>query len=429
MENKNLSYDLTTKAPAHWGKKGIILMISSFICLIILYFIYDDTAHFKFTYLSSFILFLSISLGGLIFIFLSYLFRASWSVVPRRIIEAFMKTLPLMAILFIPIFFFMNSLFAWTHHDNPVKNKIVLQETKAYNIGKIKVSEKISEKWAEHLEHVLHIKSPYLNKPFFIIRSILYFVIWGFLAFIFFKKSTDTSEKPMKRIKFMTRLSAPSIIIFALSVTFASFDWIMSLDYAWFSTIFGVIYFSTCMITILSSTILASLILQSKGYLKTLTKEHYHDLAKILYAFMIFFTYVAFSQLLLIWYADISEETYWYVNRWKYGWDFISLTILFGHFVIPFALFMSRHIKRNKFTLAIMAIWMLLISYIHIYWQILPNKTYPEPSPFHFQWIDIVLPIIMAFFYIGAFLHSLKNQFLIPIDDPKLEDSVHFQNY
>ena len=424
--------DLEQKAPANWKKQGFIFILIGTLGLILSYFLIEDKQHYKMTYLTSFALALSIGLGSLGLILLHSIMRGGWITVVRRIFEGFLKVLPFCFILFIPIFFFLNDIYAWTVHKTPAKNEITQTQKseKIYHNGRIKVTEKIDAKWAKHLDHVLHSKEPYLNVPFFIIRALLFFGIWAFLAHFFFKHSTQQDRVADNiHTKKMSKFSAVGIFLFGLSLTFASIDWYMSTDYAWFSTIYGVIYFSTSIITALASVILMSIFLQSKGFLKNVNKEHFHDLGKILYAFMIFFTYVAFSQLILIWYADLSEETYWYINRWKYGWGKVSMIMLFTSFCLPLALFMSRHVKRNKKTITIFAVWMLVASYIHLYWNILPNLTYPEPTAFNFHFIDILVPIFMLTCIVGSFFINLSGQFLTAKNDPRLQESLNFHNY
>ena len=193
-------------------------------------------------------------------------------------------------------------------------------------------------KHKHHLERVLGIKQVYLEQSFFNYRAIFYFVVWIALAFFMFNKSVsqDTSKDPKTTI-LMGKASAPGLMFFGLTLSFAAIDWMMSLDYAWFSTIYGVIYFSGAIMCMLASTIITVRILQAKGYMQgVVDQEHYHDMGKFMWAFMIFWTYTSLSQFLIIWYADLPEETIWFLDRMKGGWSTISYVIIFSHFVIPF---------------------------------------------------------------------------------------------
>ena len=358
--------------------------------------------------------FLSISLGSLLFVLFHHLTRAGWSVVLRRIFEGLMKNNILMIILFCPMIFFLPELFAWMTKDGNLVN-----------------ATNITSDWHKHLEHSLHAKHFYLNKQFFFIRAIIYFSFWGIISWYFFRKSVNQDYSGDIRItEKLGRKSTWVAMIVGLTLTFAAFDWIMSLDYAWFSTIFGVIYFATCCITSLSSLIIIVWTLKKLGFLgDIINTEHLHDVGKLLFGFMLFFMYVAFSQFLLIAYADISIETVWFNNRYLYGWKPIVWLLFWGHFLLPFALFLSRHIKRHKIFILVMGIWMLVISYIHLYWQILPNATYPTPYHLDISFVDFIIPVALGTIYVAGFIYNLKNSYLVPIKDPRLKESLKFHNF
>ena len=461
-------------------------------------------SHFYHSYLTSFMLYLAITLGALGFIMIHHLTRAGWSVTIRRIQEGFMKNIWLMAILFIPIGLNTDKIFSWAdtrtgdelakgislesyhfdsahhgddhadhghaepaveievkevkkivaggHPDNS-KNKVQKEETEELVVTVTETAQTESAhddhnahgdahhgeggrfelahgRHRNHLEHALHAKHSYLNVSFFVKRAFIYFAIWIVLAFFMFKKSTaqDVDGNADTTI-LMGKVSAPGLMLFALSITFASFDWMMSLDYAWFSTIYGVIYFAGAVMCLYAASIIAARVLQAKGYLQgAVDTEHYHDMGKLMWAFMIFWTYTALSQYLIIWYADLPEETIWFLNRSKEGWMPISYVVIFAHFVIPFIFFMSRHMKRNKTICTFFAVWLLLAEFVYLYWQIMPTVTFPITTPFSPSISDVLILLGMGGFYVAAFLLNLKNQNLIPVRDPRLKESVNFVN-
>ena len=452
---------------------GIALALGAF-------FMQSDKAQFLHSYLVAFMLFLGISLGALGFVMINHLVRAGWSVTIRRVIESFMKNVALMAILFIPIALNVDTMFAWadsrdkatlekafdigahdTHgheghdshegHDHGDEKVAHAADTKdahegdahaegegheadahddhhALDVGRLDLAH---GKHRNHLEHVLHVKHVYLMPGFFNYRAIFYFIVWIGLAFFMFNKSVqqDTTKDPKTTI-LMGKASAPGLMIFALTLTFASFDWMMSLDYAWFSTIYGVVYFSGCIMCMLGATIIAIRVLQQKGYMQgVVDQEHYHDMGKFMWAFMIFWTYTSLSQFLIIWYADLPEETIWFLDRMKDGWGPISYVIIFAHFVIPFAFFMSRHMKRNRNICTFVAVWLIAAEFIYIYWQVMPTVSFPVVTPFSPHIADAMIFLGMGGIYIASFLFNLKNNKLIPAGDPRLDEAVNFKNF
>ncbi|MCM8529284.1 MAG: hypothetical protein NE327_22365 [Lentisphaeraceae bacterium] len=403
----------------------------------------EAKAHNMHSYLTSFMFYLSIALGGLFFVMLQHLVRAGWSVTVRRIAEGFMKNLLWMLLLFIPIFLNVGNIFAWADdgghgHAAPaaVEKKDNVEHaggSEEHHYGRI---DKVDDyKLAHHLEHVLHHKQKYLAPGFFKVRALIYFAIWIILAMIMFKRSTAQDEHG-DALSTVTsgKIAAGAMPFFALTVTFAAFDWMMSLDYAWFSTIFGVIYFASGFIGIMASMIIAIFLLQKRGYMKgAVNKEHFHDMGKFMFAFIIFWAYTSFSQFILIRYPSIPEETVWYMHRWVTpegeGWSKWSLAVVFLHFILPFILLLSRHVKRNTVTCTLMAVWMLVASYIHFYWIIMPTLEFPEKTLPHFGLNDILIVVGMGLFFVGGFLFNLKNVNLIPVKDPRLDEALNFTNY
>lgn len=405
--------------------------------------------HGSFSYLTSYMFYLSIALGGMFFVLINHLVRSGWATTSRRLAEGLMKNVLLMAILFAPIAVNLDTLFAWT--DLGQKTEVAASKAdlgiEGY-VGRVELYESRSgktaekkaqntEKWRAHLEHVLLHKKGYLSPNFFYARVAFYFIVLIGLAFYLFKgsKSLDDEEDAEKQAATIVRLgraSAPGLMLFSLVITFIAFDWIMSTDYGWFSTIFGVIYFAGAIVATFSTLILVGKFLQSKGYLKgALTVEHYHDYGKFLWGFMVFWTYVSFSQLILIWYADLPEETSFFHARWNEidGWRTLSWIIIFGHFVLPFFILLSRHVKRSSIGLPVMAVWMFIVSWLHIYWEIMPNMRFPGVAEFNFQFADVMFFLGLGGLFFAGFFLNLKNSKLIPENDPRLKEAINFHNY
>ena len=308
---------------------------------------YLDAPRFYHAYLVAFTYWVSLALGALFFTMLHHLTGATWSTVLRRLSESLTASLPLMAIFSFPILFGSHDLYHWTH--------------------------------AEAIAHdpMLAAKSGYLNMTFFIIRLVVYFVVWSWLAHRLYRLSVamETGNVAENQAK-LRSTSAYGMVIFAFTITLAGFDWLMSLDPHWYSTIFGVYYFAGGLLGVVCLLTVLSLWLRGKGVLKGLVShEHYHDLGKLIFGFIIFWAYIGFSQYLLIWYADIPEETVWYLDRWEGSWKTVSLLILFGHFAVPFVVMVFRNVKRMLGLLGFMAVWLLVMHWVDLYWLILP--TYP----------------------------------------------------
>ncbi len=380
----------TNKVQTRALAAGVIaLLISS-----VGYFV--DSQQFFLSYLVAYLFWVSVTLGASFFVMLFHLTATAWGVVLRRIIEAIMMTIPLMAILFIPIILGMHDLYHWSHAD------------------------------AVATDPILQKKAGYLNVTFFVIRSAVYFGLWYLIARKLYKTSLAMDETPSaEQVKTLRKVSAPGMIIFALTISFASFDWLMSLDPHWYSTIFGLYYFSGALLGALGIIFFIALQLRNNGILvEEIKVDHYHDLAKFLFGFTIFWGYMAFSQYLLIWYANIPEETIFYKERWEGTWKILALTQVVGNFIIPFVGLLTRKMKRNLPYLKKMVFWILLMHWFDLYWLAVPN--------FHhhgivFSWMDLTLFIGIGGLYVWVVWRNLAAHAVIPVNDPKLEESLHHE--
>ncbi|QDT30304.1 hypothetical protein Enr10x_56690 [Gimesia panareensis] len=362
---------------------------------------------FAFSYLQSTFFFLSISLGALFFVMVQQLTRAGWSVVLRRLSEFLSLGVIPLAVLVLPIVLLTltgnDTLYKWASAEN-IANDSLLQA-----------------------------KSAYLNKGFFALRYVIYFGAWIFLAKFFLGKSLaqDETGDPETTL-LMERRSGPGILLYTFTLTFAAIDFIMSLDPHWFSTIFGVYYFAAGLVGFFSVLAISLVYLRSKGILKEpVSTEHLHDVGKLLFAFNCFWAYIAISQYLLIWYANIPEETSFFLPRQENGWGTVSLMLVIGHFAIPFVFFMSRKMKRNPKPLVFWGFYLLIMNWVDIFWLVMPNIAFDKMASsvtFPMILINVCCTIGVGGIYVASILKLAGDKSVMPVRDPRLEESLKFHN-
>ena len=352
-----------------------------------------DSEQFFFSYLASFTFFTSIALASLILVMIHHVTKSSWGTVLRRIPESFFANLWIWGIFIIPILIGMSSLYSWTNTEYVADDPIML--------GKV----------------------PYLNVPFFVIRQFFYFAIWGYLGYRLHKVSVEMDKtNDWGMVQVLRNLSAPGILIFALTVAFASFDWLMSLDAHWFSTMFGVYFFAMSFQALFPIIILLVFWMHRKGILNnTIGKAHIYDLGAWFFGFSVFYAYIAFSQFLLIYYANIPEETLWFYHRMEGSWAFVTYALLFGRFIIPFILLLNRDTKHNHKLLVITSILVIVMHLIEIHWIVMPVLHHDGVS---ISWLDLVTLVGLGGIFLGLFFQTLKRNNLVPVNDPQLSDSL-----
>lgn len=354
-------------------------------------------SRFFHSYLVAYSFFLTIALGALFFTILQHLVGAVWSVVVRRLAEIITQTFPLLAVLYLVIAI------------PPLMDKDVLYS------------------WVSSEEHLVHAKQGWLNAPFFLIRGIIYFAVWIGVSRFFYRRSVEQDDKPDPMVSAKLRkIAAPSMFLFAFTTAFAGFDLLMSLHPAWYSTMFGVYFFAGCCISIMATLAVFALGLQGKGRLtRSINVEHYHDIGKWLFAWIFFWAYVAFSQFMLIWYADLPEETAWYRPRIHSSWNMFSLTLLFGHWAFPFVSLLTRQTKRHLNLLLFFAFWMLLMHYIDLYWLVMPEFSPSgfEPQATHLL-MDLANVVGIGGLFVGWIAFVAQRSRLIPVGDPRLGESL-----
>lgn len=365
-------------------------------------------------YLAAFLYCLTIALGGLFFVLIQHLSRAGWSVVVRRLAEFMMMMVFPLAFLFLPILIaaFTGKLFVWSDGEYA---------------GTMGIDQKV---WDN--------KELYLNGWFFTFRALVYFAIWIGLAVYYWRGSTNQDETgEQAATDRMQYWSGPAVMAFALSMSFAAFDWGMSLAPMWFSTMFGVYMFAGGILAAHCAIALGAFVLQKCGAIKDeVTVEHYHDLGKYMFGFVFFWTYISFSQYLLIWYGNIPEETEWFYARQDGTFGYLSLALIFFHWIVPFLGTMSRHVRRNPKLVAFWAAYILVMHFIDIFWIVIPEARLMDPAKHVvaevgiFGFLGSLLCVVgMAALLVGLIFRVAGSTRVIAARDPRLAESIAFENF
>jgi len=345
---------------------------------------------FFFSYLFAVLFWVGLSLGCFVVTMIHQLTGGRWGYPTRRFLEAGFMVLPLMALLFIPIFFGLHHLYAWARPAEVAAEK-ALQERHAYE-----------NNWA------------------FIIRQIFFFFVWIWIALRLRKYSLEqdgtTDAAPTRRARF---ISGPGIVIYGLLITFASVDWIVSLEKDWYSTMFGVIVFGGQILTALAfGVILVALFQNQEPFASTVNKVHYHHLGNLLLTFVLFWTYVSFGQLLIIYSGDIPHELEWYLHRIAGGWKAVVAVIAMFHFFLPFFLLLFRAVKRHVAVITTLSVLLFVVHIVDTYWLVMPTL---HQHGISVSWLDFTLPIGVGGLWIAGFLWFLKSAPLLPRNDPGMQ--------
>lgn len=354
------------------------------------------------SYLFAFMYFYTIAAGAFFWVILHHAVDANWSVIVRRQFENLATLMFVMAIGFIPLFLFREDLWKWTRHSE------------------LLVSE------------LLQKKHGYLNMPFFIVRLIFYFGFFAGAAWFYRRTSiaqdSDGSIVHSWRLRWWSPLC---IIGFGIAITFSALDWLMTLDYHWYSTMWGVYIFAGSAQSSMATCILVIFFLRKFGYMKPLTGEHAHIMGKLLFAFTVFWAYIAFSQYMLIWYANIPEETVFFIKRNfdaqgnRTTWNYLSMFLVAGHFIFPFIYLLTQAVKKSWGSLSVIAVWILFMHAVDHFWIILPVV---RPDGFALRWTDFTSWIGLAGILIYAFIRLLGSAGLFPSRDPRLADCIKLTN-
>lgn len=394
------------------GAVGAITLICS---LSIIFFGSGDFRDsFSYSWLFACYFFFTIASGGLFWVLLHNVSNSGWGVAIRRIMEHLSTMLPFVFVLFIPILILQD-------------NREALYEW----MEKLRIA---SEDGVDP-EYLLKKKAPYLTLGFFIFRFFAYAVALSGVAWLMKRWSVGQDKSGDIRPTFWARrASAGFVPLFAVCATFMAFDLLMGLDWVWFSTMWGVYIFAGSALSSMAVIILTVTFLRSKGYMnKVVSLEHYHIMGKFMFAFTVFWAYISFSQFFLYWYANITEETKFYILRNTESWHYVSIFLVFGHFIVPFAFLLRQKAKKDMRQICAAACWVLLVHFIDIYWIIMPER-----GPSITDGGSMMMPYgllldILAFVTVGScmvwiFLRSIGNYSIYPSRDPRLLESARLVN-
>lgn len=352
---------------------------------------FADPAQFFRSYLAGYMLWLGISLGCLAILMLQHLSGGVWGFVIRRLLEAATRVFPLLALLFVPLLFGLPQLYPWADQAKVAHDSL--------------------------LQH----KAAYLNVTGFIVRAIFYFAFWSGAAHLLSRWSLQQDQVPRAALRDRLQgFSAIGLLFYGLTATFSSIDWVMSLDPHWYSTIYGMLFMAGGAVAGMALVIaMASLLAKYRPMSDVLVPDHFHDLGKLLLAFVMIWAYFSFSQFLIIWSGNLPEEITWYHVRLAGGWRVVGLALLLFHFVLPFLLLLSRDLKRQGRVLALVASAVLAMRFVDLYWLVAPS--FPEAATgLHFHWLDLAVPVAVGGLWLAEFLRQLKSRPLLPLNDPLL---------
>jgi hypothetical protein len=347
-----------------------------------------DPTQFFHSYLLGYLLWIGVALGSASLLMIHHLAGGDWGFMIRRFLESGLRTVPLLFVLMLPLLLGLQELYQWARPEEVAKDVI--------------------------LQH----KAAYLNIPFFLARTAIYFIIWGLFAHFLSKFSAEqdrTGDPGVKRK--LEVISGPGLAVMGLTITFSAVDWVMSLDPHWFSTLFGFVFLVGNALTTLALMICALAYMKDREPLAGLLKpSHFHDLGNLLMAFVILWGYMALSQYLIIWSGNIPEEITWYIDRTATSWVVVALILVVFHFAVPFLVLLSRQTKRGVQNLVRVAAFLLVMRLVDLLWMVAPALHHER---FHVSWMDLAAPIGIGGLWLAGFIRGLKEQPLLPLKDPQ----------
>ena len=371
------------------GQRSLIVGVIFSVIAAVLAF--KNTDEFFQAYLMGVMMWLGVTLGSMAILMLRHLTKGAWGMVIRRILGAAMRTISLVTLFFIPIwaevYLGHHHLYKWLDPGEIARNA-----------------------------HLRWIAGKYLNSPGFIARSALYFLVWNVISFFLTKwsREQDSPSAPDHTLRFKA-VSGPGILLYAFTISFAAIDWVMSLDPSWISTIYGLLILIGQLLSALCFAIVVERILfRYKPMSELLKPEQVHDHGKFMLAFIMVWAYFSFSQWLIIWAGNLPEEITWYIKRLNHGWGFVGLVLVIGHFALPFVFLLSRSLKRDITKLVWLAVWVMLMRWVDLYWIIQPNFS----DSIHVTLAEIVVPVAMGGLWLWYFCRNLTAMPLVPAYDP-----------
>jgi hypothetical protein len=345
------------------------------------------------SYLFAYMFWLGPALGSFFFLLIQNLTGGRWGLLIRRFLEGSAMTLPLLAILFIPVIVGIGSLYEWA---DPVK---------------------VAE------DKIIQFKTPYLNVSGFIIRTVIYFALWCGVTYLLRRWSIEQDKKNDPAIASrMQAIAGPALVFHVLAITFATTDWVMSLEPHWFSTIYGVLYIVGYGLTTLAMCAILLYLFGNVAPLSSiLNADVLHDIGKLMFAFTVLWAYTNFSQYVITWTGNIPEFTPWYLHRTLGGWEYIAIALMIGQFILPFFILMMRRTKRDINALAFMAAFILIMRAVDIFWFVTPAF---HPEQFHINWMDITAFVGLGGLFVGMLMRNLAAVPLLPAHDERLEKAI-----
>jgi hypothetical protein len=381
-------FDLAPDHVLHRIQSGALVVggLGGIACLIGLFAARDAFFH---AYLVSYMFFLGLGLGSMAILMIQYITGGAWGAVIRRLLESATRTLPLLAVLFLPIALGLGHLYEWAI--------------------------------PEHVAHdpVLQHKSLYLNVPFFLARAVVYFVAWITTAYFLNRWSLEQDAGADPRLtRKLEMLSRGGLLLYALTMTFAAMDWGMSLEPHWFSTIYGVMFMGGQGLSTFAFVItMAALLAAGPPFSRIITAEQFHDLGKLMLAFVMLWAYFALSQYLIIWSANLPEEIPFYLTRTKGGWEWVALVLVLVHFVMPFLVLLSRDVKRHARAVAVVACVLIAARFVDLFWLLRPALA---PEGFSIHWLDPAAAAAIGGTWMWLFVSQLKTRPVLPLNDPAI---------
>lgn len=373
-----------------WQWRALIIgIIAGIICIVDAFF---SPVQFFRSYLFALIFWISFPLGGMAIVMMNHLTGGLWGLPIRRALEAASRTLPLMLVLFIPIFFGMRILYRW------------------------------AQPAAVRADHVLQYQHIYLNDWFFVVRTLIYFGIWILWAWLMNRWSAEQDRTGDRRIA--TRLesfSGPGLVLYGILITFGSVDWVMSLEPHWYSTIYGLLFMVVQGLAALSFGVyVARRLSDYEPIASYVNPQRFNDLGNLLLTFVILWAYLAFSQFLIIWSGNTKMEIGWYMIRAHGGWAGLALFLILFHFFAPFVILLWRNIKQRMRTIAWVAVGLMFVSLVDVYWLVAPAF---QPNQPKLHLLDFVAPTAVGGIWIAAFCYELKRRPLLPVHDPDFAEA------
>jgi hypothetical protein len=350
-----------------------------------------DPGDFFRSYLMGYLFWLGVALGALGIVMMQYLTAGAWAIMTRRAFESATRTLPLLAVLFLPIALGIPQLYDWAHPDLVRK------------------------------EYTLSHRAGYMNPTMFLLRAVIYFAIWLIFGFLLNKWSAEQDERGGSE-KRMAAISAPGLILYVFTVTFAAVDWAESLETDWYSTIWGFLFVANQGLSAFAFVIIVMALLSRREPLRSLFKPaHLHDLGKLLLTFVMLWAYFSFSQLLVVWSGNLTDEIPWYLRRLGTSWGWLGVMLIVLEFIVPFLLLLSKHVTRNAKILCGVVGLIIFMRFVDLMWIVMPSY---YQHGFRLTWLNFSVPLAIGGLWMASFIRELRRRPLLPVHAPNLERAI-----